>query len=57
MKRVYEINFFHTVRKVKEFRELSNKEIKMVGQRISFSDNLQKQKFRGRNCGPFALPW
>jgi len=42
---------------VKELRELSNKEIKMVGHRISFSDNLLKLKFSGRFSGPCALPW
>ena len=40
-----------------ELRELSNKEIKMVGHRISFSDNLQKLKFIGRFSGLNALPW
>ena len=38
-------------------RKLSYKEIKMVGHRISFSDSLQKLKFRGRFCGPCTLPW
>ena len=43
--------------KVREFQELPNNEIKMVGYWISFSDNLQKLKMGGRFCGPCTLPW
>ena len=42
---------------VKEFTELSNKQTKMVGHRISFSDNLHKLKFSRSLYGPYALPW
>ena len=34
---------------------INDKEIKMVGRRISFSDT--KLKFSGRFCTPCALPW
>ena len=53
----YEITFTRTLKEVKEFREISNKEITTVGDRLSFSDNFQKLKFRGPSCGSGALPW
>ena len=46
-----------TVCKVKEFGELSNEDIKTVGHRISFPDNLQKLRFGGRFCGHCVLSW
>ena len=42
---LYWITFCHTIREVKEFRELSKNAIKRVGHRTSFSDNQQKLKF------------
>jgi len=51
------ITFCHTIREVKEFRELSKNAIKREGHRLSFSDNCGKLKFGASFCGLLELSW